>query len=223
MSKKTTAGPRPARGPERDVATETRILEAARQVFIRRGTAGARMREIAEEAGVNQALLHYYFRSKDFLAEAVFQQAARRLFPPVIALLSSEASLEEKVERVVEHELRVLLENPFLPGYVLAELNQNPDRAAQLVEALMGTPVEGFAPQVFARLSAQIEDRVAAGAMRPISADQFVMNLLSLCVFPFAARPMFCALLQLDARGFAEMIARRKAALVPFFLAALKP
>ena len=223
MTKKTVRRPRPAGDRERDIATETRILEAARRVFIRRGTAGARMREIADEAGVNQALLHYYFRSKGYLAEAVFQQAARRLFPPVITLLGSEASLEEKVERVVEHELRVLLENPFLPGYVLAELNQNPDRAGQHVTALMGTPIEGFAPQVFERLSAQIGERVRAGTMSPISADQFVMNLISLCVFPFAARPMFCALLRLDAHGFAEMIARRKETLVPFFLAALRP
>jgi AcrR family transcriptional regulator len=221
--KKATRAAQAAVSPTRDVATEERILGAARRVFVRRGTAGARMREIAEEAGVNQALLHYYFRSKDYLAEAVFQQAARRLFPPVIALLGSDAPLEEKVERVVEHELRVLLENPFLPGYVLAELNQNADRARQLVEALMGTRVEGFAPQVFAKLAAQIEERVSAGTMRPMTADQFVMNLVSLCVFPFAARPMFCVLLQLDAEGFAAMIERRKQSLVPFFLAALKP
>ncbi|HEU4828432.1 MAG TPA: helix-turn-helix domain-containing protein [Gemmatimonadales bacterium] len=223
MTKKSTRKPHPASSPSRDVATEERILEAARTVFIRRGTAGARMREIAQEAGVNQALLHYYFRSKANLAEAVFQQAARRLFPPVIALLGSDASLDEKVERVVEHELRVLLANPFLPGYVLAELNQDPDRARQLVEAMMGTRVEGFAPQVFAKLAAQIAERVAAGTMRPITADQFAMNLISLCVFPFAARPMFCALLQLDADGFAGMIQRRKETLVSFFLGALRP
>lgn len=223
MIKKATRHPRAPESASRDLATEERILGAARTVFIRRGTSGARMREIAEEAGVNQALLHYYFRSKAYLAEAVFQQAARRLFPPVIAILGSDVPLEEKVERVVEHELRVLSEHPFLPGYVLAELNQNPDRARQLVEALMGTRVEGFAPQVFARLAAQIEERVAAGVMRPITADQFLMNLVSLCVFPFAARPMFCALLQLDAAGFAAMIEQRKETLVPFFLAALRP
>lgn len=223
MTRKSTRRPPAASDATRDIATEERILAAARTVIIRRGTSGARMREIAEEAGVNPALLHYYFRSKDFLAEAVFQQAARRLFPPVIALLGSDAPLETKVERVVEHELRVLMENPFLPGYVLAELNQRPERARHLVEALMGTRVEGFAPQVFGKLAAQIGERVAAGTMRPISADQFVMNLLSLCVFPFAARPMFCAVLQLDADGFAAMIERRREALVPFFLAALKP
>jgi TetR/AcrR family transcriptional regulator len=223
MTRESARGLPPGTDTTRDHATEERILTAARTVIIRRGTSGARMREIAEEAGVNPALLHYYFRSKDRLAEAVFQQAARRLFPPVIALLGSDDPLETKVERVVEHELRVLMENPFLPGYVLAELNQHPERARHLVEALMGTRVEGFAPQVFARLAAQIDEQVAAGTMRPISADQFVMNLLSLCVFPFAARPMFCAVLQLDADGFAAMIERRRMALAPFFLAALKP
>src|SRR6185369_14703328 len=85
--------------------TEQRILDAAHAVFIRRGTAGARMQEIAEEAGVNKALLHYYFRSKDKLAEAVFVRAGRRLFPPVIAALMSDLPLEEKVRRVVEIEI----------------------------------------------------------------------------------------------------------------------
>ena len=222
MPKKPPAAARPAADP-RDLATEDRILSAARTVILRRGTAGARMREIAEEAGVNQALLHYYFRSKDRLAEAVFQQAARRLFPPLIALLGSDATLEEKVERVVEHELRVLAENPFLPGYVLAELNQHADRAPQLVEALMGQRVEGFAPQMFTKLSMQIRERIAAGTMREISPDQFVINLLSLCVFPFAARPMLSAVLQLDDGGFARMIEHRRETLAPFFLAALRP
>ena len=84
----------PGRPAERDGDTERRILQAARTVFVRRGTAGARMQEIAAEAGVNQALLHYYFRSKQRLAEAVFREAAARLVPAVLTLLGSEASLE---------------------------------------------------------------------------------------------------------------------------------
>src|SRR5262245_44811852 len=85
--------------------TEQRILDAAHAVFIRRGTAGARMQEIAEEAGVNKALLHYYFRNKERLAEAVFRRVALQLFPPVIGVLSStELSIEEKVARVIDLE-----------------------------------------------------------------------------------------------------------------------
>src|SRR5512139_1959430 len=84
-----------------DRETEQRILDAARTVFVRRGTAGARMQEIAAEAGVNQALLHYYFRSKERLASAVFQQVAARVFPVLLQVLGSDMTLDEKVERVV--------------------------------------------------------------------------------------------------------------------------
>ncbi|MDP2479137.1 MAG: helix-turn-helix domain-containing protein, partial [Candidatus Palauibacterales bacterium] len=86
-------------GTDRDA--EEAILEAAHEVFVRRGTAGARMREIADAAGVNQALLHYYFRSKEGLARAVFGRAARRLMPAVLQALGSDLSLDEKVERVI--------------------------------------------------------------------------------------------------------------------------
>src|SRR5688500_20073490 len=85
--------------PDRE--TEQRILDAARAVFVRRGTAGARMQEIAAEAGVNQALLHYYFRSKERLSGAVFQHMAARLFPALIQTLGGDATIEEK--RSEEH------------------------------------------------------------------------------------------------------------------------
>jgi len=108
---------------DRTQATEDRILEAAREVFLRRGTAGARMRQIAEAADVNKALLHYYFDDKATLAEAVFLRAARGLFPRVLEVLRSEAPVEEKVRRVVELEIEHLSANPFLPGYVLTEVH----------------------------------------------------------------------------------------------------
>src|SRR4029450_7812802 len=91
--------------PAVDRDTEDRILEAAHAVFLRRGTAGARMQEIAEEAGVNQALLHYYFRSKDRLSRAAFERAAAEFMPAVIAVLASDVELDVKVRRVVELEL----------------------------------------------------------------------------------------------------------------------
>src|SRR5687767_15639661 len=83
--------------------TREKILDAAHAVFVRRGTAGARTQEIADEAGVNKALLHYYFRTKERLAEAVFERAARQLFPPLLSTLTSDLSIEEKVERVIQH------------------------------------------------------------------------------------------------------------------------
>src|SRR3954464_361511 len=89
----------------RDGDTEQRILDAAHAVFVRRGTAGARMQEIAAEAGVNQALLHYYFRSKERLARAAFERAAQQFMPAVVRLLASDGELEDKVARIVALEL----------------------------------------------------------------------------------------------------------------------
>src|SRR5262249_2664360 len=127
---------RPARA--RDGRTEERILHAAHAIFLRRGTAGARMQEIAAEAGVNQALLHYYFRSKDRLARAAFERAAAQLLPAVLDVLTSEASLEDKVARIVELELGHLSRAPYLPGYIISEITHHPARVPELVAALTG-------------------------------------------------------------------------------------
>lgn len=208
---------------ERDHDTEQRILDAARRVFLQRGTAGARMKEIAEMAGVNQALLHYYFRSKERLAEAVFLQAGRQLLPRVIALLGSEVPIEEKVEQVIHIELDRLSRAPYLPGYLLSELHQNPGRVHQLVAAMTGMDAAGVGPRVLATLKQQIDARVRAGTMRPIAPEQFIVNLLALCIFPFAAKPMLSAVLGLDQKGFERFIARRRRELAAFFLNALRP
>jgi len=206
-----------------DGDTEQRILDAAHAVFLRRGTAGARTQEIAKEAGVNSALLHYYFRTKDRLAEAVFRRAASQLMPAVIGILGSEAELERKVEQVIEVELRQLLETPYLPGYILSELTHHPERVRQLFSAATGMQPADMGTRVFKVLKAQIDARVKAKRMHPMAPEQFTINLLALCVFPFAARPMVMALLGLDQAGFEQFINRRRRELPPFFLRALRP
>src|SRR5690606_5588365 len=127
----STPGAEPA---DSDQQTEKRILDAARSVFVRRGTAGARMQEIATVAGVNQALVHYYFRSKERLAAAVFREAASRMVPAVVRLLASKGSLEEKVESFVHLYIDTVSAHPYLPGYVLAELHMHPNRLTALRE-----------------------------------------------------------------------------------------
>jgi TetR/AcrR family transcriptional regulator len=207
----------------RDRDTEQRILDAAHAVFVRRGTAGARTQEIAKEAGVNSALLHYYFRSKERLADAVFQRAAGELMPTVIRILGSDAELETKVEQVVDVELRQLLKTPYLPGYILSELAHHPERVRQLFSTVTGMTPSEIGARVFKVLGAQINARVRTGRMHPIAPEQLAVNLLALCVFPFAARPMVMALLGLDQAGFNQFIERRRKELAPFFLRALRP
>ena len=181
------------------------------------------MQEIAREAGVNPALLHYYFRSKERLADAVFQRAATQLLPNLVRILASDADLEAKVAQVVELELTRLSATPYLPGYVISELTHHPQRIQQLFASVIGMAPAEVGAMVRARLGAQIDDRVRAGRMQPIDAEQFIVNLLALCIFPFAAKPMLMALLGLDEQGFTAFIDRRRQELAPFFVRAVRP
>ena len=213
----------PAQTEPQDRETEQKILDAARSVFIRRGTAGARMAEIAREAGVNPALLHYYFRSKERLAGAVFENIASRIFPALAHTLGADVSLDEKIDRLVEVYLDNLSRHPFLPGYLLSELHHHPERVQELLAKAMGAQPSGLLPPLFQKLGAQIDERVAAGTMRPIAPEQFAINLISLCIFPFAARPMLRIVLGMDDDGFARFIEQRRTELPAFFRNALRP
>jgi TetR/AcrR family transcriptional regulator len=201
--------------------TEQRILDAAHAVFVRRGTAGARMQEIADEAGVNKALLHYYFRNKSRLSQAVFQRVARGVFGRLSQIAGSGMELEDKVRGIIATYLEQLSKTPYVPAYIISELNQHPERITQFFDMLNEVRDGGIAENVLRPLQAQIDARVRDGTMTRISANQFVANLVSLCIFPFAARPLLCAVLGLDERGFREFIEERKVVLPQFFLAAV--
>jgi TetR/AcrR family transcriptional regulator len=207
----------------KDGDTERRILDAARNVFIKRGTSGARMQEIAEEAAVNQALLHYYFRSKERLSEAVFAETAGRMIPAILGILGSEASIDEKIDRVVETYIDTMSRSPFLPGYIISELHHHPERIPKLIGSLTGRSLSATIGPVLEKLDKQLASEARKKQIRRISAQQFLVNLLSLCVFPFAARPMLRAAFDLDDDGFARMMALRRKELPQFIRHALAP
>ena len=217
QSKKKRAADRP------DGETEQRILDAAHAVFVRRGTAGARMQEIAAEAGVNQALLHYYFRNKEQLARAAFERAARGFMPAVVQVIASAGDLEDKVRRIIDLELDHLSRAPYLPGYIIGEVTHHPERAAQLIGAVTGLTPQALGPRLLGALRRQIATRVKAGTLAPIAPESFIVNLMALCIFPFAVRPMVQAMLGMDERRFGQFITRRREDLPAFFMGALRP
>ena len=181
------------------------------------------MQEIAEEAGVNKALVHYYFRNKSRLGEAVFRRVAAGMFARLAGIMGGDADLETKVTQIVGIYFSQLSKVPYVPGYVLSELNQHPERSRQLLEIVRTLRSNPEAPDFVEALSKQLARAAREGHIRPIAVDQFLVNLVSLCVFPFAARPMLCAVLQLDDRGYERFMKQRAATLARFFLDALRP
>lgn len=203
--------------------TEDRILDAAHTVFLQRGTAGARMQEVADEAGVNKALLHYYFRSKDHLAQAVFRRALGELLPQAMKVLRSDLALEEKVRGIVELEVDILRRNPFLPGYLLGELTHHPERVHEIFESVVGMKLSRLGEEVRSTVSGQLEAGAAEGRIRELPVEDFLMNLISMAIFPFAARPLLRLMLDMDDDGFDELMEQRRERLPEFFLNALRP
>jgi AcrR family transcriptional regulator len=204
-----------------DLATEERILEAAHRVFLRRGTAGARTQEIADEAGVNKALLHYYYRTKGRLAEAVFLRAAGTLFPRMLAALAADRPLRDKLRDAVEAESDMLEANPYLPGYLIAEFQYEPERLRDLIAQAL--PVSEMRAAVLGGLQRQLDAEAEAGRLRPTRAEDLVVALMAQTVFPYAAAPMIEAVLGLDDDARREMAARRRADLADTLLRSLAP
>ncbi len=206
---------------ERD--TEERILDAAHTVFLKRGTTGARMQDVADEAGVNKALLHYYFRSKDQLAQAVFRRAVGEVLPRAMELLRSDRALEGKVRSVAELYVDTFLANPYLPGYMLGELTHHPERVQETFASLAGMELERLGEAVRSIIDGQIAAEAEAGRMVEIPAEDFLINLVSMTIFPFAARPLLRVLLGVDDAGFDELMEARRERVPAFFLNALRP
>lgn len=162
------------------MTTEEQILEAARKVFISKGLDGSRMQEIADEAGINKALLHYYFRSKEKLFERIFAEALQRILPRVYESIGKSENIAVFIREFINNYLNLLRYFPFLPLFVLHEINRDPSRIASIVKG-KGLPV--------VQLQNLIDRDVEAGRMIPIPAEHLMINLMSMIVFPVVARP----------------------------------
>ncbi|SDK59297.1 DNA-binding transcriptional regulator, AcrR family [Catalinimonas alkaloidigena] len=195
--------------------TEERILEAAHEVFLQKGLDGARMQEIADRAGINKALLHYYFRSKDKLFQQIIGRAVKVMLPRLTQVMNDEVDLFEKIRRVVDTYITFLSLNSYLPIFIINEINRNPEHfAAHIV------PVEKIA---LATLQRQIDEAVAQGQIVPITVPQLLMNIISLCVFPFLGRPLLQLLFSLDKAAFKKEMDLRRTEVAEFIIRGLQP
>ena len=183
--------------------TEEKILQAATEVFIMKGYDGSTMQEIANRASINKSLLHYYYRSKDKLFSKVFRMVFHHLFiPKIIKIFESDMSLFEKIEAFTDQYIDVILKNPYIPMFVMRELTNNPDRLAGLAKQLGLDPDKAFQ---------SIKEEIEKGNIREIEPRQLMVNIIALCIFPFAGKPMLKAILfDNNEKDYQEFLRRRK-------------
>lgn len=194
-----------------DTSTEEKILAAAKKVFVRKGMSGARMQDIADEAGINKALLHYYFKNKEKLFEMIFVEAGARLFPKINEIFNSDIPLFEKIERFSDEYISMVMENPYLPLFVLNEINQDPEMFLNKIWPNTAKPNP-------AKFLAQIEEEVKKGAIKRISPMELLINLISMVVFPFVAKPMLQKTMGLDEWQYKAVMEQRKKTIPKFII-----
>jgi TetR/AcrR family transcriptional regulator len=206
--------PAPRSGSEAE--TRTRILDAAERVFTRKGTASGRTQEIADEAGVNKALVHYYFGTKAALADAIFARALGTLLPRIFGILADPGrSIEQKVPAIVNEQMEFHTARPYLAGYMVAELHAHPERIARLMTIHGRVPLDV--------LRRQLHEGARAGKLRRTGPEQFVASMMGLLLFPFATRAALCELLDLDAARWRAFLEERRRFLPGFVMAGLRP
>ncbi len=182
--------------------TELKIVASAEKLFYQKGKAGTSMQDIANDAGINRTLLNYYFRTKDQLFEAVFRKAMASFVPNLAAMFASDIDFQKLVPKLIHTIIDTMIANPQIPIFVLQELSSNPERMPQVIKEM------GIDPELVIK---KVEGQPHF--------MQLIINLISLCIFPFAARPVVTGLFfNGDKDAFVEAMHQRKEILPKMFL-----
>lgn len=199
-----------------ELNTEERILEAARKVLFAKGYAGARMQDIADEAGINKALLHYYFRNKEKLFEVIFREAVSKLLPGVVIIFTDEdRPFENKVRSFCAAYIRTWIEHPFIPMFVLNEIHTNKgEMLARIISESRPNPMKA--------VLASIEKAIRKKEIRPIDPHQLLLNMMSLCIFPFVGSPVFKKMAGVSDKQYVAMLEARVNEVSAFIIEAIK-
>jgi len=199
---------------EKDKLTEEKIFESATEVFIEKGMDGTRMKEIAEHAGINKSLLHYYYRTKDHLFNAVFEMIAGQMFKKFAPILDENLSLEDKIRFFFKEHITFLEKNPRLPGFLINEIHRNPARIKRLIQ---GIDIN----KLWSILEEQHKEELTRYNITRETIPQLMTSIAAMSVFPFIAKPIVASIMEKMGYDFNEYIEKRKEYAADFVINAI--
>jgi AcrR family transcriptional regulator len=200
---------------EAEKLTEEKIFESATEIFLEKGMDGTRMKDIANHAGLNKALLHYYYRTKDKLFNAVFEKIAVKMFRKFLPVMDENLSLEEKIRFFIREHITFLQKNPRLPSFILNEINRDPSRMRELIRK---TDIG----KMWETLEKQHEDELGQYKITKETIPQMITSIVALSVFPFAARDILEAIFEKTGVDFDDYIEKRKTYAADFVINAIR-
>jgi AcrR family transcriptional regulator len=195
--------------------TEEIILKAAKDIFQHKGMDGARMQEIADKAGINKAMLHYYYRSKQKLFEAVFRSALNTMVPVIIKIIDNEDHLFDKIRNFTDKYITFISRNSYMPLFLINELNRNPAIIKKILPEKLNNSIEQ-------KLVNQINELIEKKEIKPVNPEQLLLDVISLSVFPILGKPLLSTVLNKNNKEYAKLIKKRKKYVAEFVIDAIK-
>ncbi len=206
---------------EQDSNTESLIFDAAKSVFLEKGFDGAKMQNIADTAGINKALLHYYYRSKEKLFDVVFSQILNQFFKKMGEVWETELSIEEKISAFIDTYVDFLLKNPFIPRFVINTLARFPQNAGEVLEGKTNGIFTKM-KSILQKIQNDIDKEAAAGQIKPVKIQDLMVNTISLIIFPIIAEPMIKMIFGLNQNDYKNFIIQRKQVIKDLLIRSLK-
>ena len=191
---------------EQNPDMEVKILEAAKVVFVRKGYESTKMSDIAAEVGIGRTALHYYFRTKEMLFDAIFGKIIAEVVPNIESIASIDCPFLNKMEKNIPIYADILSRNPLLPIFVAKEMNRDVLHLLQTI----GKNTARLSPLL--KIKDQLLDEMDKGILQKIPLIDVISTLMSLLVFPMLTRNMLTILfLEGNSQAFTEFYEQRRA------------
>lgn len=188
------------------VSTEIKIREAATKVFLNKGFDGATTRAIAQEAGMNLALVNYYFRSKEKLFTEIFEEMIRMFLEGMISVFNQPMSLKEKISHLIEHDFEMFKNHPDLVIFVISEVHRNPERFFKMVQL---SPIKHLMDDN-SIMHKQFQEAIDKGLVRSLNIDNAIFLIMSSMQTVFSTKYFLMHLKDMNEEDFKEFSIQQK-------------
>lgn len=178
---------------------EEKIIETAQQLFVKNGFTETNMSDIATAVGINRPTLHYYFRTKDKMFQAVFGNIILSLAPQIQNIMTQDKPISERISKVVDAYFKIFSQNPYLPIFIIREIERD-------MEHLIETSRELQLEQYFNKIAISLQQEMDSGKLRQVPLYFVFYTFYGLLVFPFLTKKLSVSLFLNKDEDFNEML-----------------
>lgn len=184
------------------IQTEEHIKETAKKVFFQKGLLNATTQQIADEAGVNRALIHYYFRSRDQLFKKVLEEAVNETRNKVDSIFESNEPFKTKISKYLDVFIDRNAKYPYIQNFIITEIMQDPEKLKEHFSRKRIHLMKHIVPP--------LKKEIESGGMQPVDPEHFIVNMMSMCSYPLIAKPFIQTMFAYDDKAYKNFLKERK-------------